>query len=332
MSEVRFAVGDLTDVRFCTSPLWETVFSARAFAEPGRYPALQRWFRAVRAALGERPDAAAQLRYLNAFVRPGSWLPDFLTPPPPVRTGEFATELAVVRATPADTVAGDILACARWAPLTRTAAAAAKEPQEALPKLVAAIKTWHEVAIAPHWSRMQALHDADIAHRTRQLSRGGLRLLFETLHPTVRWAGDRLISDDPWGMELTVAGRGLPLMPSVFVDRRVLWNVRDESPPAGVYPVRAVGTLWSPAETADVGGAALGRVLGPARAEIFALLRAPATTSGLARRTGLSVGAVSQHLAALRGAGLAERARHGKEVYYEATAVGVSLLRVNGLA
>ncbi|NUT34685.1 MAG: winged helix-turn-helix transcriptional regulator [Hamadaea sp.] len=332
MSEIRFTVGDLTDVRFCTSPLWETVFSARAFREPGRYPALHRWFRAVRAVLADRPDAAEHLRYLNAFVRPGSWLPDFLTPPPAGRTGEFQTELAAVRATPAATVTGDILACGRWKPLTRTAVAAAHEPQETLPRLVAAIEAWHDVAVAPHWSRMQALHDADIAHRTRQLSRGGLRLLFETLHPSVRWAGDRLVSDDPWGMELTVAGRGLPLMPSVFVDRRVLWNVRDESPPCGVYPVRAVGTLWSPADTPDVGGAALGRVFGPARAEIFALLRAPATTTDLARRTGLSVGAVSQHLGALRGAGLAERARHGKEVYYEATPVGTTLLRVNGLA
>ncbi|MEV0273947.1 helix-turn-helix domain-containing protein [Hamadaea sp. NPDC050747] len=330
MSEVRFEVGDLTDVRFCTSPLWETVFSVRAYADPGRFPALSPWFRAVREALAVDPDAAARWAYLAEFVRPGSWLPDFLTPPPPGRHGDFRDELAVVLATPPETVRADILACAGWTPITRAARTAADHPEEALPDLGTAIEAWHRVAIAPHWPRMQALLDGDIAYRTRQLSRGGLRLLFETLAPNTRWEGDRLICEDPWDLQLTVAGRGLPLMPSVFADRRLLCTVRDESQPAGVYPVRAVGTLWSAAS--GVGGAALGRVLGPARAEVFTLLIGPATTSGLARRTGLSLGAVSQHLTALHDAGLARRARHGREVYYEVTSVGSALLRANGLA
>jgi len=330
VSEVRFAVGDLTDVRFSTSPLWETVFSVRAYADPGRFPALRPWFVSVRAALAEDPDAGDCWAYLAEFARPGAWLPDFLTPPPPDRHGEMPSELALMLATPAETVRADILACARWTPISRTARAAADDPAAALPKLGAAIEAWHRVAIAPHWPRMQALLDADIAYRTRQLSRGGLRLLFETLAPTIRWEGDRLISEDPWNIELTVAGRGLPLIPSVFADRRVLWNVRDESRPAGIYPARAVGTLWS--TSSDVGGAALARVLGPARAEVFTLLIGPATTTDLASRTGLSLGAVSQHLTALREAGLARRARHGREVLYEVTSVGLAVLRVNGLA
>lgn len=330
MSEVRFEVGDLTDVRFCTSPLWETVFSVRAYADPGRFPALSPWFRAVREALAADAAGAEHWAYLAEFVRPGSWMPDFLTPPPPGRHGDIREELAGVLATSPATVRADILSCAKWTPISGTARAAADRPEDVLPKLGAAIEAWHRIAIAPHWPRMQALLDGDIAYRTRQLSRGGLRLLFETLAPNTRWEGDRLICEDPWDLRLTVAGRGLPLMPSVFADRRLLCTVRDESQPAGVYPVRAVGTLWSAAS--GVGGAALGRVLGPARAEVFTLLIGPATTTDLARRTGLSVGAVSQHLTALREAGLARRARHGREVYYEASSVGNELLRVNGLA
>ncbi|MFE9694997.1 ArsR family transcriptional regulator [Micromonospora sp. NPDC005806] len=327
-----FAVGDLTDVRFCTSPLWETVFSVRAFGAPGRFPALSPWIRAVRVALADRDDVAEQLAYLAAFVRSGSWVPDFLTPPPTGRCGEFDAEHRQVLATPLELVTADILACANWRPITRVARAAATDPQAALTRFGVAIKAWHDLAIAPHWSRMQALHDADIAYRTRQLSLGGLRLLFDTLHPSVHWAGDRLIGDDPWNIRVTVAGRGLPLQPTVFGDRRVLWTVRNESQPMAVYPARAVGTLWSAAQPVGIGGAGLSRVLGPARAEVFTLLRGPATTTDLARRTGLSLGAVSQHLAALHGAGLAQRARHGREVFYEATQVGVALLRVNGLA
>jgi DNA-binding transcriptional ArsR family regulator len=332
VSEVLFAVGDLTDVRFCTSPLWETVFSVRAFGAPGRFPVLSPWFRAVRSALDGRDDVAEHLAYLAAFVRSGSWVPDFLTPPPAGRRGELGAEVEQVLATPPERVTADILVCAEWRPITRVARAAAADPQAALPRLGAAIQAWHDLAIAPHWSRMQALHDADIAYRTRQLSLGGLRLLFDSLHPSIRWAGDRLIGEDPWDITITVAGRGLPLLPTVFGDRRVLWNVRDESQPLGVYPARAVGTLWSATEPDGVGGAALSRVLGPARAEVFTLLCGPATTTDLSRRTGLSLGAVSQHLAALRGAGLAQRARHGREVFYEVTPVGAALLKVNGLA
>jgi hypothetical protein len=33
----------------------------------------------------------------------------------------------------------------------------------------------------------------------------------------------------------------------------------------------------------------------------------------------------------VRSAGLAQRARHGREVFYEVTAVGAALLRANGL-
>jgi DNA-binding transcriptional ArsR family regulator len=327
VSEIVFTVGDLTDVRFCTSPLWETVFSVRVLGAPGRFPALNPWLRQTRAALAERPDVVGHLAYLREFVRVGMWMPDFLTPPPRSRQVELGDELDQMMRTPLERVSSDILACTRWRPITATARAAAADPSGVQQRLRGAILAWHEVAIAPHWPRMRALHDADIAYRTRQLSRGGLRLLFSTLHPTIRWEGDRLVTDDPYDLSLAIAGRGLPLLPSVFVDRRVLWNVTDDTPPLGVYPVRAVGTLWSDA-TAPGGG--LAKVLGPGRAQVLGLLRAPATTTDLARRTGLSPGAVSQHLSALHGAGMIARARHGREVFYEVTEVGAGLLRVNG--
>jgi DNA-binding transcriptional ArsR family regulator len=329
LTEIVFTVGDLTAIRFCTSPLWEAVFSVRAFAAPGRFPALGPWFRATRLALAQRPDVDRHRAYLAEFVRPGSWQPDFLTPPPHSSQGELAEELDQLMATPHERVTSEILDCDRWRPITAVARAAAEHPEGVLDRLRAAIEAWHDLAIAPHWPHMQALLDADIAYRTRQLSRGGLRLLFETLHPSVRWSGDRLVSDDPWELSFAVAGRGLPLQPSVFVDRRVLWNVSAGAPPLAVYPVRAVGTLWSDASTP---AGALARVFGPARAQVLTLLRAPATTSDLARRTGLSPGAVSQHLTALRDAGIVARQRHGREVFYEVTDVGTALLGANGLA
>ncbi|MER5813318.1 helix-turn-helix domain-containing protein [Streptomyces sp. NPDC002033] len=52
----------------------------------------------------------------------------------------------------------------------------------------------------------------------------------------------------------------------------------------------------------------------------------PATTTRLAARTGLSPGAVSQHLGVLREAGLVTSHRYGREVHYTTSELGDALL------
>jgi DNA-binding transcriptional ArsR family regulator len=330
LSHVRFGLGDVTEIRFCVSPLWETVASLWALADPARHAVHLSWIRPARA-LARRRELAPHVELLTAFARPATWLPDFLTPPPAGPLAQIDEELATVAVTEPDRVTGDILATERHRPVTLLGRAVAEDPVRMLPRLVAALRAWHDAAIAPCWPTMRALLEADIAYRSRQLAEGGLRQLFDTLHPTVRWHGDRLVCDDPWGLDLDLRGRGLPLMPSVFVDRRVLLNVRDASPPGAVYPVRAVATMWE-GRPAAAGGAGLDRVLGPARARLLWLLQSPSTTSELARRTGLSPGSVSQHLRALHEAGLVSRSRQGRQVLYLGTEVASALLRANGLA
>ncbi len=239
MSVIRFAVADAADIRFCVSPLWETVRSRYAVEDAGRHAVHLPWVRAVR---GLDCDPV-----LRAVSRPGAYLPDFLTPPPSGPLATLDEELAVVAATPPDVVVADLRSTARRRPL----AVALDDPAGLRDRLCAAVRAWHDAAIAPHWPRMRALLDADIAYRSRQLAEGGLRRLVDTLHPSVRWAGDRIVADDPWDLDLDLRGRGLPLMPSVFVDRRVLWPVRPESPPLAVYPVRAAATLWEAAPATD---------------------------------------------------------------------------------
>jgi DNA-binding transcriptional ArsR family regulator len=55
-------------------------------------------------------------------------------------------------------------------------------------------------------------------------------------------------------------------------------------------------------------------------------LEAPAPTTELAHRTGISTAAVSQHLTALRDAGIVSAHRAGRSVLYARTAVAESLL------
>jgi DNA-binding transcriptional ArsR family regulator len=72
--------------------------------------------------------------------------------------------------------------------------------------------------------------------------------------------------------------------------------------------------------------AALAGVLGRGRARLLAELDEPASTKDLAGRTGITPGGVSQHLTALRAAGLLTSHRVGREVLYARTDIAESLL------
>jgi DNA-binding transcriptional ArsR family regulator len=63
---------------------------------------------------------------------------------------------------------------------------------------------------------------------------------------------------------------------------------------------------------------------------LLADLGVPRSTAGLAARLELSAPAVSQHLSALRGAGLVTSSRHGREVLYLRTELGERLLGAHG--
>jgi DNA-binding transcriptional ArsR family regulator len=330
MSQIRFGVADVAEVRFVVSPLWETVRSLYAVDDPGRHAVHRPWVRRVRS-LATRPEVAA----LRGYVRPHGWTPDFLTPPPlcppaavagVARFAGFATfadELAALRATPIDMVRADIAATRARLPLSDVARAALDDPRPGLAALADAVEAWHDLAIAAYWPRIRALLEADIAYRGRQLAYGGARLLFDTLHPSLRWAGDHIVADDPWQVDVDLRGRGLPLVPSVFVDRRVLWTIRSSSRPLGAYPARGTATLWPATAPVEDGLAA---VLGSSRARLLRLLQAPLTTAELARLLGVSAPAVSQHLQALYRAGLVARSRHGRRVLYFLTPTGDALM------
>jgi DNA-binding IclR family transcriptional regulator len=56
-------------------------------------------------------------------------------------------------------------------------------------------------------------------------------------------------------------------------------------------------------------------------------LAEPASTTGLAARTGIPVSSVSEHLAILRAAGLVSATRTGRYLVHQRTALGVALAR-----
>lgn len=192
-----------------------------------------------------------------------------------------------------------------------------------------ALTDWWRAAVRPYWPRIRAVLEADLAHRTRQLSEDGIQEVLTRLHPGLRRTEDRLSSPDLPAGELALNGGGITLVPSVFATRCVLLPGPPGTPPCLVYPARAVGTLWE--RRADTGDG-LARLLGRSRAALLSETGAPATTTALAARSGLTPGAVSQHLAVLRDAGLVTGHRYRREVYYRASELGLALLAGSGAA
>ncbi len=82
--------------------------------------------------------------------------------------------------------------------------------------------------------------------------------------------------------------------------------------------------MWEPRTTAATD--AVAAVLGRSRTLLLAALDTPASTTQLATHSGLSAAGVSQHLTALRNAGLVTSHRSGRSVLYARTSVADQLL------
>ncbi|MFF5973419.1 DUF5937 family protein [Streptomyces sp. NPDC012769] len=196
------------------------------------------------------------------------------------------------------------------------------------PELADAVLDWWHAGVRPYWARIRALLEADVAYRTRQLAEDGIQEVLTRLHPaTLDWSGGRLGSRDLPNGELPLDGGGLTLAPSAFSVRCALLHARPGAQPCVVYPARAVGTLW---ECRESTGEGLARLLGRSRAGLLTRTGTPSTTTTLAARTGLTPGAVSQHLSVLKDAGLVTAHRYRREVYYRASDLGLALLESAG--
>jgi DNA-binding transcriptional ArsR family regulator len=154
-----------------------------------------------------------------------------------------------------------------------------------------------------------------------------VRALLDELDQSVRYEDARLIVDKAWSASLELRGRGLLLVPSVFVWPAVA--IIDELPwqPTLIYPARGSALVWEPIGPPRE---ALAALLGARRASVLAMLEAPRTTTDLARGLEVGAGSVSQHLAVLHDAGLIERHRMGRVVLYRRSAAGNLLVNANG--
>jgi DNA-binding transcriptional ArsR family regulator len=209
----------------------------------------------------------------------------------------------------------------------------AARPAPCLAEIAAELAGFHDRLIAPYWQRMRAVLDADVAYRGGLLADGGARALLHDLHSDLHWdEGVLTITEpDPRFHEVVLGPDGVVIMPSVFGWPDVSVRKQTSTQTTLHYPARGAATVWYAGDGAggaapDPGAAATAELLGTVRARLLSALRSPATTTALARGFGVTPGAVSQHLAVLHRAGLADRTRAGRTVLYEATDLGLALL------
>ena len=320
---LSFTADDLAQVRFAPSPMWEVVTSFRILREPGLYPVHGPWFDQVRPRLA----ACGLLNGRLATLIPAhGYLPDFLNPPPTGATPTLAAELDVIRATPYAQLVADLDYLGhRHGPRGPFVQKLRDHPETAMEELINEIRQYWDTAIAPYWSRIKTVLEADVFHRARQVAEHGAVRLFNELHPDVSWNSGTLqmlhrrrilCRDDN--------APGLILVPSVFAWGKILTRAGAGDVPQLCYGSRGVGTLFERRSSGP--SESIAAVLGRSRALLLAELEAPASTTELASRTGMSAGGVSEHLMALRGAGMVSAHRTGRSVLYARTSVADSLL------
>ena len=318
MLSFRFGPEDVANVRFAISPLMELHNSVRTLDHPEARALHLPWVAATR----ERV-AHLGIGVLRALQRSRAYTPDFLNPPPSSPLGDLETELAEMLATPADQVRAEVCRVYAPEPLPAVLQPFEDDPAAALSALAELVRAYWARALAPHWPRIRALLEGDVLYRARQLADGGAQRLLADIHPELRFADDTLFIDMPFDGHLDLGGRGLLFVPSAFTWPRPSASLEAPWQPFVVYPARGIASLWDPGRAAPP--AALAALLGSRRASVLAALHAPRSTTELARALELSPGSVSQHLAVLRDAGLADAHRVGRVVLYVRSPTGDAL-------
>lgn len=250
-------------------------------------------------------------------------IPDFLSPPPTTPLPRFDEELAGLRRTPAHVVRAEIeIAFPRGVP--RGLRSAVENPRAFLLGVAARLEEFWNRALAPDWPLLRSKLEAEVLFRSRALALGGADALFKGIHRDIRYEHGYLTvrTDSYWDGKKRK--RGILLVPSIFSWPDVYLTVRPPWRPTIAYTSRGVAQVWSDDENKTAGGAY--QLLGRTCAKIIAKLKSPQTTIETATALRLSTAAASEQITRLWRAGILERTRIGRRVFYALNPKGRALL------
>jgi DNA-binding transcriptional ArsR family regulator len=322
---IHFTVEDLARIQVSPTlgPLSETVMALSLLRCPMQSrTVLEPWRAQVRGKI------TPQMRALTALMPAGTKGVDLCT-----LTGEAATieqGVQALLAVPREQLLVEMEFTNQYGRLPEEAWAMAEIG--ARDELADAAQATYRALVQPYWSRIRACLHAEQAAHSRTLAYGGPdRLLASLQSQLIRWRPPVLEILMPHHAEKHLDGRGLVLVPSVFVGNcpSLHENPSDErAAPILMLPVTDDGTgraqLWdSPRRR----GAALSALVGRNRAAVLGSIAAGCTTTELAGRVGISLAAASQHASVLRDAGLITTRRQGRAVLHVLTPLGTELLK-----
>ncbi|MGH3759755.1 DUF5937 family protein [Actinophytocola sp.] len=312
---------DILNSRFAISPLFEldNVLRRLSGLSQARLPAdwsarLRPAYRRLRATTELDAVLALQTRHYGAAL---------VAPPPAGLAQTLAEDLAAVRATPLELAREEIAKCLRDEPEPDERVRAVLRDPAVVEIVADTLETaWHEL-VGADWPAMRAVCERDVIHRAGLLTRGGWTAALAGLHRRVSWHDGSIHVAHRADADIDLGGRGLLLVPSVFVWPKVAVYTDPPWPHALIYPARGTAALLEPDQAPPP--SALADLLGRSRARLLSTLAEPASTRQLAASLRLAPGAVGDHLAILRRAGLVSRARAGRSVLYRRTPLGDAL-------
>ncbi len=215
--------------------------------------------------------------------------------------------------------------------LPKAAWAVADADGPARRELAAATLAAHRALVEPYWPRIQACLHADQVARRRALARIGPEGLLASLQSqTIRWRPPVLELLMHCEVDLHLEGRGLAIVPSMFVGAFPGLHTNPNDPSAA--PKLVLPAADGQARHDDVWarprarGKALAALVGSNRAAVLGAVAEGCTTTELASRVGISLAAASQHASILRDAGLVITRRQGSAVLHVLTPLGAQLL------
>lgn len=320
MLHIETGPDDVAASRFAVSPAGETARLVTVLTGPSwrALPGLGARLRDAFSPLARHTDVRL-LAYLNAPPLGA----DFSSPPPASMAQTIEQDAEVVRSTPLATVRSEVAQILAQRPAPLDLLADLDDPGLADRVADALLLVWHTV-LAPEWPRIFTVLQRDVRYRADRLTDSGWAAALGGIHERVSWHdGEIRIQRFP-ETRFHLGGRGLLLVPSVFVAPSIAFTSDEPWQPSIVYPARGIGTLdESLLETDD----ALARLLGAGRARILVQLSESASTTHLTLLTGGSLGGVGDHLSALLAAGLVTRDRAGRSVLYRRSPLGDALVR-----
>jgi DNA-binding transcriptional ArsR family regulator len=307
----QLEAGDYGLVRFAVSPLTELGNSLRALRSPRSYPLQAPWYAAVRRVRDQLP-----LDILSGLIGSNFDTPDLFNPRPGVPL-TIDAQLAYLRELDLRSLGGDIEFAVgaiprRLRPTGRSLG----------DRLADALQAYWRVAFRPHWPRMKATLDADVAYRSRSLAAEGVIATLNGCGTGVR-ADATSIKAHVLGHDddLTLHTRGRPLFvtPSLFTLSSST-PLRD-SDPLLMYCAANQRSMW----TVDTGTFGGDGILSASRLRYLRALGVGQSTTALAEMFGVSPSAANQSLRAMTAQGLVRARRTGRVVIYERTALGDQL-------